>query len=77
MRSQRDFVEVVRCAECTNTDGVWPPTAVLLDSNQCLTISNAQQKKQGAIIAMRTAGCELKLFGRQGEAVAPSADRLK
>jgi hypothetical protein len=34
-------------------------------------------KKQGALIAMRTAGCELKLFERQGEAVAPSAGRFK
>jgi hypothetical protein len=32
-------------------------------------------KKQGASDTVRTAGCELKLFGRQGEAVAPSAGR--
>jgi len=34
-------------------------------------------KKQGTVIAMRTAGCELKLSERQGEAVAPSAGRFK
>jgi hypothetical protein len=74
LRSQRDFIGIVECAECTRVQ-----SRVAAGSRAGRVYSMLNDKlcavKARRVNRLRPAGYELKLFGRQGEAVAPSAGR--